>query len=118
MNSNDENVQARLKELESELNQEQTASKESVKTVYAEIDTDSQAESELVAKVYSWLSTAGSRFKGLSAGGKLVVGVTALWFGVTALNFALHLISSLVSVAILGVILYFAYQKLIVERQS
>ncbi len=114
-NNQEQNIKTRLEELEAELRQKQASAQEKVKTVYTEI-ADNQDESELIAKVYSWLNRGVEKFKSLSPGGKLVVGVAGLWLGVTALNFALHLISSLLMVAILGVVLYFAYQKLIVDN--
>ncbi len=118
MSSNQEqNLKTRLEELEAELRQKQANAQEKVKTVYTEVvNSDGDADSELVAKIYSWLNLGVEKFKSLSPGGKLVVGVAGLWLGITALNFALHLISSLLTVAILGVVLYFAYQKLIVNK--
>lgn len=88
-----------------------------VETVYAEIDTDPES-SEFVAKAYSWLNIARDKFAGLSPGGKIVVGIVGIWFGITSLNMVLHLVSSLITVGILGVILYFAYQKLIVGTKG
>lgn len=115
MNSNQkQDLDARLKELEKDVEQ-QAATEESIKTVYAEVNTDTEEEAELITKVYSWLSTARDKFNNLSSGGKLIVGITAIWLSFTALNFALHLVTNLIVIGILGLILYFAYQKVIVK---
>ena len=97
--------------------QTQKVSEPEVETVYAEIDTEPET-SEYMEKAYSWLNIARDKFATLSPGGKVVVAIVGVWFGVTSLNMVLHLVSSLITVGILGVILYFAYQKLIVENRE
>ena len=115
-NKTEQELKAKLDRLEAELHQKQTASQEQAKTVYAEIETDTPEETELMATIYSWLNIARDKFNSLSSGGKLVVGIAAIWLGFTALNMVLHLISNLIIVGILGLILYFAYQKVIVNQ--
>ena len=97
--------------------QAQQTSEPEVETVYAEIETEPE-QSEYVAKAYSWLNLAREKFGTLSPGGKIVVAAVGIWFGITSLNMFLHLVSSLITVSILGVILYFAYQKLIVGTRG
>ncbi len=97
--------------------QAQQNSEPEVETVYAEIDTEPES-SEFMKKAYSWLDLARGKFAELSPGGKVVVAIVGIWAGVTSLNMVLHLVSSLITVGILGVILYFAYQKLIVGTRG
>ena len=113
-NSTDRDIKAKLDQIEAELNQKQANEQQKAETIYPEIVTDSDAEAELIDRVYSWLSLARDKFNSLSSGGKLVVGVAAIWLGFTALNLVLHLISNLIVVGILGAVLYFVYQKLVV----
>lgn len=119
MNSNntEQDLKAKLDKLEAEVNQQQTPNEPKVEIVNTEIATDTESESQLITNVYAWLSTARDKFNSLSAGGKLIVGIAAIWFGFTALNFALHLLTNVVVVGILGLVLYFAYQKLVVNQQ-
>ena len=119
MNSNntDQDLDAKLEQLEAELNLKQVTDSEKIKTVYAEIDTDTPEEGELISKVYSWLSIVSNKYSNLSAGGKLIVGVAAIWLGFTALNLVLHLVSNLIIVGILGLVLYVAYQKIIAKTE-
>ncbi|VEP17267.1 conserved hypothetical protein [Hyella patelloides LEGE 07179] len=114
-NNTEQDLKARLEELEAEVNQKQAANEKKVETVHAEIETDTEEEAELIAKVYSWLSLARNKFNSLSSGGKLVVGVAGIWLGFTALNMVLHLVTNLIVLGILGLVLYFVYQKLVVE---
>ena len=119
MNSNntEQELKAKLDKLEAEVNQQQVPNTKQVEIVDAEIATDTEAESQLISNVYGWLSTARDKFNSLSGGGKLIVGIAAIWLGFTALNFALHLLTNVVVIGILGLILYVAYQKLVVNRQ-
>ena len=71
MNNNQQNnIKAKLEELEAELKQQTTTAKEKVKTVYAEVAPDNPQEEELATKIYSWLSLARKKFNDLSAGGQ------------------------------------------------
>ena len=110
-------LKTKLDKLEAEINQQQPANEPKVEIVNTDIKTDSEAESQLISNVYGWLSTARDKFNSLSGGGKLVVGIAAIWLGFTALNFALHLLTNVVVIGILGLVLYFAYQKLVPNRQ-
>lgn len=117
MNSNntEQELKAKLDKLEAQVEHQPISDAKKVEIVDPEIDTDTAAESQLITNVYNWLSTARDKFNNLSAGGKLIVGIAAIWLGFTALNFALHLLTNVVVVGILGLVLYFAYQKLMVE---
>lgn len=117
--NNNQDLKARLEELEAQINQQQSqqqaANQQKIEILDGEIETETQAEAELIAKVYYWLNLARNKFNSLSLGGKVIVGITAIWLGFTALNLALHLITNLIVVGVLGVFLYFAYLKLIVK---
>ena len=117
MNSSntEQELKAKLEQLEAEVNRDSVVNEPKAQVVNTEIVTDTEQESELIAKVYSWLSTARDKFNHLSTGGKLIVGIAAIWLGFTALNFALHLLTNIVVLGILGLILYFVYQKLVVD---
>ena len=63
-----------------------------------------------------WIEMTRDWFNALSKPGKVIVGICAVWLGFSALNTVFHLISSLLSLAILGVILYFVYTKFIANK--
>lgn len=121
--NNNQDLKARLEELEAQINQQQdqqqnqqkAANQQKIEIIDAEIETETEAEAELITQVYYWLNLARNKFNSLSFGGKLIVGLTGIWLGFTALNLALHLITNLIVVGILGVFLYFAYLKLVVK---
>lgn len=118
MSNSDRDLKARLEELEAELNQKQVADRQSqqkIETVYGEIETETKEEAELISRIYSWLNLARNKFNSLSSGGKIIVGITAIWLSFTVLNLVLHLVTNLIVVGILGIFLYFAYQKLIAK---
>jgi hypothetical protein len=113
MSNYDRDLKAKLEELEAQINQQKAQQK--IETIDGEIETETKQEAELISQVYYWLNLARNKFNSLSVGGKLIVGITTIWFGFTVLNLALHLVTNLIVVSILGIFLYFAYQKLIVK---
>jgi hypothetical protein len=116
MSNFDRDLKAKLEELEAQVNQQQAQQK--IETIDGEIETETKEEAELIAKVYYWLNLARNKFNSLSVGGKIIVAVTTIWLGFTLLNLVLHLVTNLIVVGILGVFLYFAYQKLIVKSNK
>jgi hypothetical protein len=112
MSNYNQDLKAKLEELEA---QQKVVNQQKVETIDGEIETETKQEAELISQVYYWLNLARNKFNSLSSGGKLIVAVTTLWLGFTVLNLVLHLVTNLIVVGILGVFLYFAYQKLIVK---
>ena len=108
----------RLEELEEEIrkatssNQSSDQSTENVQP-YVEMDS----ETYFAKRVSAWMEMTRDWFKALSTPGKIIVGISAVWLGFSLLNGILHLLSNLITLAILGIILYFAYNKLIVKKQ-
>ncbi len=107
----------RLEQLEEEIRKATSSnqsSEQSTQDVYPYVEMDS--ETYFTKRVAAWMEMTRDWFKALSTPGKVVVGVSAVWLGFSLLNMVLHLISSLFTVAILGVLLYFAYNKLIANK--
>jgi len=87
------------------------SSEQSTQDVSNYVEMDSQTYFKQRAS--AWLEMTRDWFKNLSKTGKVIVGISAVWLGFSALNTVFHLISSLLSLAILGVIVYFVYTKFI-----
>jgi len=104
----------KLEQLEEEIrkaaaaNQSNQQSNQDV-SQYVEMDS----ETYFTKKAAAWMEMTRDWFNALSKPGKVIVGISAVWLGFSALNTVFHLISSLLSLAILGVILYFVYTKFI-----
>jgi hypothetical protein len=103
--SNNQDWQRRLEEIEAEINQNESSySPETTETVRPHVEIDRSKSVE------QWLNSAKQWFDGLSSEGKVVVGVVGVLVSFSILNTFLRLISSLISVAILGCLLYFGYK--------
>lgn len=87
---------------------------QSTQDVYPYVEMDS--ETYFTKRVAAWMEMSRDWFNALSTAGKVIVGVSAVWLAFSALNMVLHLISSLLSIAILGILCYFAYNKLVVNK--
>ncbi len=106
--SKDRNWQRKIEQIETELHTEEVKT-ETVRP-HREIDITNQIE--------GWLNSAKIWFDRLPQSGKLAVGIAGVMMGFSVLNSLLHLISSLVSIAILGLILYLGYRYLITSKET
>ncbi len=97
---NDRDWQRKLEILEAEVNRE-SASQNSNNTT-KEISTENTDK--------NWLDLSKNWFDRLPQAGKIAVSVVALWLGFSLLNTFLHLISSLISIAFIGLLLYLGYR--------
>ncbi len=117
-NNADGDWKTRLEELEEEIRKATSSnqsSEQSTQDVYPYVEMDS--ETYFAKRVAAWMEMTRDWFKALSTPGKVIVGISVVWLGFSMLNMVLHLISTLLTVAILGVLFYFAYNKLIVNKQ-
>ena len=101
-------VQQKLKELEAQVYQ---TSKENT---FSETAT----ESSLAEQITEAIKTVRNWFNNLPQVAKLIVGIVAILIGFSILNFFLRLITSLVSLAILSLILYGLYKYLFSSSKS
>ncbi len=114
MNSpNNQDWEQRLKELEQEI--ERTTfpeSAEKTETVRPHVEIDPSQ------KITAWLNSARDWFNSLPNVGRVIVGVGAIMVSFSVLNTFLRLISSLISIAILGGLLYLGYKFLVDSSKS
>ncbi|MEM9275522.1 MAG: hypothetical protein AAGA80_21525 [Cyanobacteria bacterium P01_F01_bin.143] len=108
------NWKTKLEQLEEQIRKAAAAnqsSQQSNQDVSPYVEMDS--ETYFAEKAAAWMEMTRNWFNALSKPGKVIVGVCAVWLGFSALNTVFHLISSLLSLVVLGVILYFIYTKFI-----
>ena len=96
------NVQQQLEELEAQVYQ----------TTKENINQETETESSFVESIKEGIKTMGNWFNSLPQVGKLIVGIVAILIGFNILNLFLHLIANLITLAILGLILYGLYKYL------
>lgn len=105
----DQDLDLRLQKLEADLNQTSTPTTHTA-SEKLKPQTDTQTVQSTLNQFINW-------FNGLAGFGKLIaIGVTTL-VGFAILRTVLHLVASLISLGLLGLLLYFAY-KFFLARSS
>ncbi|MDJ0690844.1 MAG: hypothetical protein QNJ41_20335 [Xenococcaceae cyanobacterium MO_188.B32] len=114
MNSSDnQDWQRKLEELEKEVNQNDSSTVQTeTETVYPKVEIDNMNSSS------GWLNSARDWFNSLAPIGQVAVGVIAIMLGFSVLNIFLKVISSLISVAILGGLVYLGYKYIFAESSK
>ena len=103
--SNNQDWQRKLEELEAQINQDTSSnSQEQTTTVHPQVEID------YPQSIKSWLNLAKDWFNSLAPIGQVAVGVVVIMVGFSVLNIFLKVISSLVSIVILGGLLYLGYK--------
>lgn len=103
-----DNVQRKLEELEAEVYQ----------TTKEPTNDEMESESGISEQIADGMKTIRIWFDNLPQAGKIVVGVAGILMGFSVLNFLLHMIKNLISIAILGLILYGLYKYLFSNSQT
>ena len=73
---------------------------------------DAETQSPFVEQIGAGIKTLRNWFDNLPQVGKLIVGIGSIFVGFSVLNLFLHVITNLISVAILSLILYGLYKYL------
>ena len=103
--TSERDLQSKLNDIEAELNRQVSTDRdESVKTVFPEVDISPTAQ------VQSWIDNSKALFNRLPKVGKIAVGIGGVWLGFSIVGAVLHVVSSVISIAVLGVVLYFGYR--------
>ena len=105
---NQVDVQQKLKELEAQVYQ----------TTKETTPSDTETQFSFTEQINGAIKTLRNWFDNLPQVGKLIVGIGAIMMGFSVLNLFLHLITNLISVAILGLILYGLYKYLFSNSQT
>ncbi len=106
MSFSERDLQSKLDEMEAEINQK-TASesqKSTTKSVF------SQSEMNPSPQVKSRIESTKAWFNSLPKVGKAAVALGAVWLGFSILGAVLHIVSSILSIGIFGLVLYIGYR--------
>lgn len=101
----DRDWQSKLEELEAEINQTDSAPHESTpEKMFPRLEINPSPQLE------QWLDSAKQWFNSLPQVGKIAVGIGAVWLSFSVLSAFLHIVSSLISIAVMGFLLYIGYR--------
>ena len=105
MSAPERDLQSKLDEMEADLNQK-TDSKpmDSLKSVLPEVEINPSPQ------IQNWIDQSKSLFNNLPKFGKVAVAIGGVWLGFSIVGAVLHVVSSVVSIAAIGFLLYLGYR--------
>lgn len=101
----DRDLQSKLDDMEAELNQPSNANfTDAAKSVLPKIEINPSPQ------VQGWIDRSKAMFNELPKFGKVAVAVGGVWLGFSIVGAVLHVVSSVLSVAAIGIVLYVGYR--------
>lgn len=105
MSDPERDLQNKLNEIEVEINQNQaSSSQDATKSVLPELEIKPSPQ------VQGWIDQSKQWFQSLPKFGKVAVAIGGVWLGFSVLGAVLHVVSSIVSIAAIGLVLYIGYR--------
>lgn len=114
MNSSDkQNWQRRLEELEVEVNRSAASNQQKqTETLNPEVEIAN------TPSAFRWLNSARDWFNGLAPIGQVAVGIAGIMVGFSLLSGLIKVVSSLISIAIVGGVLYLGYKYIFAQSSK
>ncbi len=105
MSFSERDLQSKLDEMEADINQKTPSdSQDATKSVFPQVEINPSPQ------VQGWIDTSKAWFNSLPKIGKAGVAIGAIWLGFSILGAVLHVVSSVLSLAVVGFILYVGYR--------
>lgn len=105
MSFSERDLQSKLDEIEADLNQQKGSnSSDDTKSVFPQVELNPSPQMQ------GWIDTSKELFNRLPKFGKVAVAIGGVWLGFSILGAVLHVVSSVVSIAMIGFILYVVYR--------
>ena len=98
-------IQSKLDEMEADLNQKtETNSADTNKPTLPQIEINPSPQ------VQGWIDKSKEMFNSLPQFGKVAVGIGGVWLGFSIVGAILHVVTSIFSIAAVGLVLYIGYR--------
>ena len=105
MSFSERDLQSKLDEMEADLNQKSDSDfADDTKSVFPQVELNPSPQ------VQGWIDTSKDLFNRLPKFGKVAVAIGGVWLGFSVLGAVLHVVSSVLSIAVIGFILYVGYR--------
>ncbi len=106
MSFSERDLQKKLEEMEAEINQNTTSNSQqsSPKSIFSQFEINPSPQ------VQSWIDSGKAWFATLPQIGKAAVAIGAVWLGFSIVGAVLHVVSSILSIALVGLLLYIGYR--------
>ncbi len=105
MSFSERDLKSKLDEMEAEINQETaTDSQNATQSVFPKVEINPSPQ------VQGWIDTSKKWFNSLPKFGKAAVAIGGIWLSFSIVGALLHVVSSILSLATIGFILYVGYR--------
>jgi len=104
MSSTERDIQSQLEEMEADLNQKTDTSPDFSKPTFPQIEINPSPQ------VQGWIDKTKETFNSLPKFGKVAVAVGGAWLSFSIVGAVLHVVSSIFSIAAVGLVLYVGYR--------
>lgn len=104
MSFSERDLQSKLDEMEADINQNTSKSQDVPQTTFPQIDLDPSP------KVQGWIENSKAWFNSLPKFGKAGVAIAGVWLGFSIVGAVLHVVSSVLTIGVVGFILYVGYR--------
>lgn len=97
-------LQSKLDQMEADLNQKANSNSDDTKSVLPQVEIDPSSQ------LQGWIDTSKDFFNRLPKFGKVAVAIGGVWLGFSIIGAVLHVVSSVLSIAVVGFLVYIAYR--------
>ena len=104
MSFSERDLQSKLDEMEADLNQKANSNSDDTKSVFPQVEVSPASQ------VQGWIDTSKDFFNRLPKFGKVAVAIGGVWLGFSIVGAVLHVVSSVLSIAVVGFVVYIAYR--------
>ncbi len=105
MSFSERDLKRKLDEMEAEINQDTAAdSQNETQSVFPQLEINPSPQ------VQGWIDTTKAWFNSLPKFGKAAIAVGGVWLSFSILGAVLHIVSSVLSLAMIGLVLYVGYR--------
>ena len=105
MSFSERDLKRKLDEMEAEINQKTAAdSQNETQSVFPQLEINPSPQ------VQGWIDTTKAWFNSLPKFGKAAIAVGGVWLSFSILGAVLHIVSSVLSLAMIGLVLYVGYR--------
>lgn len=105
MSFSEDDLKSKLDEMEAEINQGTTASSQNTtQSVFPQVEINPSPQ------VQGWIDNSKAWFNSLPKFGKVAIAIGGVWLGFSILGAVLHIVSSILSIAAIGLVLYVGYR--------
>lgn len=112
MSFSDRDLKSKLDEMEAKLNQEAEGASDIPQSVLPKIELNPSPQ------VQGWIDRSKNIFQSLPKFGKIAVAVGGVWLSFSVVGAVLHVVSSIVSIGVIGLILYVGYRLFNSDSES